>query len=41
MFSKNNLDNPKSEREYFDRPIIHVTEGFEFTPVHKRPIEMN
>ena len=40
MASKNNFDRPKAEREYFDKPVAYMHQGFVFSPVHKRPIEM-
>jgi len=40
MYSKNNLDRPKAEREYFDRPVDYIHQGFSFSPQHKRPIEL-
>ena len=40
MSSKNNIDRPKAEREYFDRPIEYTKQGFEFTPHHRRPIHL-
>jgi hypothetical protein len=38
MASKDNIDRPKAEREYFDRPIKYQKEGFGFTPHHRRPV---
>ena len=40
MYSKNNNHRPKAEREYFDRPVEYVHQGYTFSPVHKRPIEL-
>mmetsp|Transcript_1196 Transcript_1196/g.2186 ORF Transcript_1196/g.2186 Transcript_1196/m.2186 type:complete len:257 (+) Transcript_1196:45-815(+) len=40
MFSKHNEKIPKAEREYFDRPVGYLTQGYRFMPVHKRPIEL-
>ena len=40
MSSKNNEDRPRAEREYFDRPINYMHQGFMFSPVHRRPIEL-
>jgi len=40
MASKNNNDRPRAEREYFDRPVNYIYQGFTFQPVHKRPIEL-
>ena len=39
MYSKNNYDRPKAEREYFDRPMEFQKESYTFTPSHKRPID--
>lgn len=39
MFSKNNENHPKMEREYFDKPVGYHTEGFMFIPLHKKPFE--
>jgi hypothetical protein len=41
MYSKNNIDRPKAEREYFDRPIQYQHQGFVFSPEHIRPIEFS
>ena len=41
MFSKNNVDNPKNEREYFDRPIVYQKEGMVFNPLYKKAYEYN
>ena len=40
MYSKNNVDRPKGEREFFDRPINYMHQGFMFSPIHRRPIEL-
>lgn len=40
MASKNNNDRPKAEREYFDRPVDYMHQGFMFSPIHRRPIEL-
>ena len=40
MYSKNNNRRPKAEREYFDRPVDYIPQGYTFSPVHKRPIEL-
>jgi len=39
MYSKNNIDRPVAEREYFDRPMEFQKESYTFTPSHKRPID--
>lgn len=41
MNSKNNDDRPKAEREYFDRPFSYMHQGFVFSPIHKRPVELS
>lgn len=41
MYSKNNNDNPKNEREYFDRPIVYQKEGMVFNPMYKKAYEYN
>ena len=41
MNSKNNLDRPVNEREYFDRPFSYMHQGFVFSPIHKRPVELS
>lgn len=40
MYSKNNVDLPKSTREYFDLPVNHIYKGFIFSPKHKLPLEL-
>ena len=40
MASKNNLDRPKAEREYFDKPIEYIHQGFQFSPIFKKPVEL-
>ena len=41
MNSKNNRDRPVKEREYFDRPFSYMHQGFVFSPIHKRPVELS
>lgn len=41
MNSKNNRHRPKGEREYFDKPFSYAHQGFMFSPVHKRPAEVD
>ena len=41
MNSKNNHDRPVNEREYFDRPFSYMHQGFVFSPIHKRPVELS
>lgn len=40
MYSKNNIDRPVAEREYFDRPMDFNPDSYTFSPTHKRPIDM-
>lgn len=40
MNSKNNHHRPKAEREYFDKPYSYMHQGFAFSPIHKRPVEL-
>jgi len=28
MASKNNVDRPRNEREYFDKPVVYQKEGY-------------
>lgn len=39
MYSKNNHDRPKAEREYFDRPMEFNIDSYTFSPAHKKPID--
>jgi hypothetical protein len=41
MFSKNNARLPKSEREYFDRPVVYQKEGHYFNPLYKKAFEFS
>ena len=41
MNSKNNNDRPRNEREYFDRPFSYMHQGYVFSPIHKRPVELS
>ena len=41
MASKNNFARPRAEREYFDKPVNFERQGFRFSPVHKKPIELS
>jgi hypothetical protein len=40
MYSKNNIDRPVAEREYFDRPMEFNPDSYTFSPTHKRPIDL-
>jgi len=40
MNSKNNDHRPKQEREFFDRPFSYMHQGYVFSPIHKRPVEL-
>jgi len=40
MYSKNNNDRVKTEREYFDNPIKYTKRGFAFSPMHDKPIKL-
>lgn len=41
MNSKNNETRPVKEREYFDRPFSYMHQGYVFSPIHKRPVELS
>lgn len=41
MYSKNNVDRPKAEREYFDRPMEFQPGSYTHSPIHKRAIDFS
>lgn len=41
MYSKNNIDRPVAEREYFDRPMEFNPDSYTFSPTHKRPFDVS